>query len=273
MHFGRTLSHALALSLLAGFAPALSFSTAPLAATSEPRPALHELIRELSDELGRKELDTEQRTQLMQQLAVEFALGGSKDRVSIVRVLERCLSTKVTGKADAELAELGARALAGMAPESVPVLSRAVDNRSLMKDPRLARTLVLALGKTRDKLSVKPLLDLLDKSQPELVALAGEALGEQEQAAPQTRRKIFEELLKTLTSAKDARDAALQTAAVTNGLVDPEIERRYEILEPALLTALAKLSHQEARGAEQWQQWWNKHKRDNWDEKPANPGA
>jgi hypothetical protein len=60
---------------------------------------------------------------------------------------------------------------------------------------------------------------------------------------------------------------------VTNSLVDPEIERRYEILEPALLTALAKLSHQKARGAEQWQQWWNKHKRGNWDEKPANPGA
>lgn len=269
MQFGRTLSAALALGLLTGLAPALSFSAPVVSARIVPRPLIRDLIRDLTDELARKELDSAQRTALIQQLASEFALAGSKDRVTIVKALERCLSTRVTGKADLEMADLTARALAGMAPESVPALTRAVENRSLMKDAKLARTLVLALGKTRDKGTVRTLVGLLDNSQPEVVATAGEALGEFELAPLDTRKKIFEEVLKTLNSAKGARDAALQTAAQTNGMVDATFERRYEQVEPALLTTLSKLSHQEARGPELWTSWWNKNKRGNWDEKPV----
>jgi hypothetical protein len=268
MQLGRTITVALTLSLLAGAASALTFPAPVVSARIVPRPAIRELIHDLTEELNRKELDTAQRTALIQQLANEFALAGSKDRVTIVKALERCLSTRVTGKADLELADLTVRALAAMAPESVPVLTRAAENRSLMKDAKLARTIVLALGKTRDKGVLRSLTGLLDHAQPELVATAGEALGEFELAPLETRKKLFEEVLKTLSSAKNSRDAALQTAAQTNGMVDASFERRYELLEPALLTTLARLSHQEARGPELWQSWWNKNKRGNWDEKP-----
>jgi HEAT repeat protein len=259
---------ALALGLLSGSVPALTFPAPVVSARIVPRQAIRELIQDLTDELTRKELDTAQRTALIQQLASEFALAGSKDRVAIVKALERCLSTKVTGKADLELADLTVRALAAMAPESVPALTRAVENRSLMKDGKLSCTLVMALGKTRDKGVLRSLTGLLDHAQPELVATAGEALGEFELAALETRKKLFEEVLKTLASAKDSRDAALQTAAHTNGMVDASCGRRYDLIEPALLTALARLSHQEARGPELWQSWWNKNKRGNWEEKP-----
>lgn len=268
MNLGRLLPLALALALSGARAAALSTDLSLAGSGPHPAPSIKSLIAELTEELAKKELDTAQRIELIKKLAAQFSLAGTKDRSTIVKALERCLSTRVTGKADLELADLTARALSTMAPESVPVLLRAVDNKSLMKDPELARTLVLALGKTRDKSVIKTLSGLLDHNQAHLVASAGEALGEFDQAALETRKKLFEELLKTLVSAKDTRDAALQTAAQTATMADPSYAQRYDTLQPALCTALARLAHEEARTPEQWQSWWNKNKRANWDEKP-----
>jgi HEAT repeat protein len=255
-------SLALFLALGAGFAPARAAGE-----RLEPRPVVSGLVEELQQELARKAADPAHAKQLVERLAAEFAVSGTKDRSPIVRVLERCLAAKQQGKPDGELVCHAARALAGMAPESLPVLVRALDNKPLLKEKEIGRTLVLALGKTRDKSAVKPLLGLLDSPDDGLVAAAGEALGEFEGAALATRKQLFEEALKALLQAKDQKDAQTQQTLDPNAPHDDAAARRYDAIQAAFGTTLQRLSKQEARNADLWQRWWNKNKRADWDDK------
>jgi HEAT repeat protein len=234
---------------------------------AESQPALADLVDELQQELGHRSVDETHAKQLVERLAAEFTVCGTKDRAPIVRVIERCLAAKRQGKPETELVCHAARALAGMAPESLPVLVRALENKPLLKDKEIGRTLVLALGKTRDKAAVKPLLEVLDSDDDGLVAAAGEALGEHEGAPLATRKQLFEEVLKALMQAKDQMDAQTQGALDPNSPHDDAAARRYDTIQAALGTTLQRLSKQEARSAESWQRWWNKNKRANWDDK------
>jgi len=233
----------------------------------EARPASSELVDELQQELARRAIDEARAKQLVERLAAEFAICGTKDRAPIVRVLERCLAAKEQGKPDSELVCHAARALAGMAPESLPVLERALDNKPLLKDREIARTLVLALGKTREKSATKTLLELLDGSDDAIVAAAGEALGEFEGAPLALRKQLFEEVLKTWSEAKDERDSQVQQTLDPNSPHDAAAVRRYEVLEAAFSATLQRLSKQEARSVELWQRWFGKNKRADWDDR------
>jgi hypothetical protein len=233
----------------------------------ETSPVVSELVDDLQQELSRKEIDETHAKELVERLAAEFAVSGTKDRAPIVRVLERALAAKEQGKPDVELVCHSARALAGMAPESLPVLAHALENKALLKEKEIGRTLVLALGKTRDKAAQKPLLGLLDSSDDGLVAAAGEALGEYEGAALATRKQLFEEVLKALMQAKDQMEAQSQSSLEPNSPHDDAAQKKYDAIQAALGTTLQRLSRQEPRSADLWQRWWNKNKRANWDDK------
>jgi len=234
---------------------------------AEAQPALADIVEELQVELGRRAPDEAHAKQLVERLAAEFAVCGTKDRAPIVRVIERCLAAKHQGKPQTELVCHAARALAGMAPESVPVLARALENRPLVKEKEIGRTLVLALGKTRDKSAIKTLLGLLDSPDDTLVAAAGEALGEFDGAPLATRKQLFEEALKALMQAKDQKDSSAQATLTPNAQQDAAALQRYDAIQAAFSTTLQRLSKQEARSADLWQRWWNKNKRANWDDK------
>ncbi len=263
MFNGRLLASTLALSLSVGaFALPSSSST-----RIEQRPIVTGLVGDLQDELAHKAPDEARTKELVERLATEFTVSGTKDRSAIVKVLERCLAAKQAGKPDAALVCHATRALAAMAPESLPVLTRALDNKTLLKDKDIGRTLALALGKTRDKGSIKELFGLLDSPDDTLVAAAGEALGEYEGVDLATRKQVFEEVLKTLMQAKDQKDAQTQQATDPNAPHDDAAARRYDAIQAALSTTLQRLSKQEPRNADLWQRWWNKNKRANWDDK------
>jgi hypothetical protein len=264
MFQGSSVAASIALFLV------LSAPLAPARAASErveTRPVVAGLVEDLAQELARKAVDEAHAKALIERLAAEFAVSGTRDRAPIVRVLERCLAAKEQGKPDGELVCHAARALAGMAPESLPVLERALENKALLKEPEIGRTLVLALGKTRDKAAVKALLGMLDSPDGALVAAAGEALGEYEGAALATRKQLFEEVLKALMQAKDQRDAQTQQTLAPNAPHDDTAAKRYDAIQAAFGTTLQRLSKQDARGADLWLRWWNKNKRANWDDK------
>jgi len=233
----------------------------------ETTPIVSSLVDELQQELARRAIDEARAKLLVERLASEFAVAGTKDRAPIVRVLERCLSAKEQGKPDGELVCHAARALAGMAPESLPVLERALDNKALLKDQEIGRTLVLALGKTREKSATKTLLELLDNPEDVIVAAAGEALGEFEGAQLALRKQLFEEVLKTWSQAKDEHDALVQQTLDPNSPHDAAAVKRYELLESAFSSTLPRLSKQDARSVELWQRWFAKNKRADWDDR------
>lgn len=264
MFQGSFVSTVLALLLAIPASPAPAGSGSERA---EAQPAIPGLVEDLQQELGRRKIDEARAKQLVEKLAAEFAVCGTRDRAPIVRVLERCLAAKEQGKPDAELVCHAARALAGMAPESLPVLERALDNKVLLKEKEVGRTLVLALGKTRDKSAVKTLLALLDSSEDGIVAAAGEALGEYEGANLALRKQLFEETLKAWMQAKDEKDSQVQQTLDPNSPHDAAALKRYELLESAFATTLQRLSRQDARSVELWQRWFAKNKRVDWDDR------
>jgi HEAT repeat protein len=257
---------ALLLALPAPSAPTPA-ATPVAAERGELRPAVSSLVDDLQQELARRSVDEARAKQLVEKLAAEFAISGTRERAPIVRVLERCLAAKSQGKPDGELVCHAARALAGMAPESLPVLERALDNKPLLKEKEVGRTLVLALGKTRDKSATKTLLELLDDPDETIVAAAGEALGEYEGANLALRKQLFDAALKSLLQAKEEKDSQVQQTLDPNSPHDAAALKRYELLETAFGTTLQRLSKQDARSAELWLRWWNKNKRADWDDK------
>lgn len=258
---------AFTLALGAFLAPAPASNSSSSVPRIEQRPIVAGLVGDLQDELAHRSNDETRAKELVEKLATEFTVSGSKDRGVIVKVLERCLAAKQSGKPDAGLVCHATRALAAMAPESLPVLNRALDNKLLLKEPEIGRTLVLALGKTRDKGSIKELFGVLDHPDDALVAAAGEALGEYDSVELATRKQIFEEVLKTLMQAKDQKDAQAQQSTDPTAPHDDAAARRYDTIQAALSTTLQRLSKQEPRSADLWQRWWNKNKRANWDDK------
>ncbi len=264
MFHGSFVSTTLAL-LLALCAPP---AAAPAGSgPAEVRPVVSGLVDELQQELARKAIDAAHAKELVLRLAAEFAISGTRERAPIVRAIERCLAAKQQGKPDGELVCHAARALAGMAPESLPVLERALDNKALLKEKEIGRTLVLALGKTRDKSVTKTLLGLLDSPDDGIVAAAGEALGEFEGAPLALRKQLFEETLKALTQAKDQKDSQVQQTLDPNSPHDAAAVKRYDALQAAFGATLQRLSKQDARSPELWQRWWTRNKRADWDDK------
>jgi hypothetical protein len=252
------------------FALALSAPSAPLHASGgrgELRPIVVSLVDELEDALGHRKAGAEHTQELVERLAEEFNVSGTRERATIVKALERCFSARQQGKPVVDLACLTARALASMAPESLPALSRALDNDTLLRERELARTLVLALGKTRDKAALKQLYGFLDHRDEALVAAAGAGLGEFEGADLATRKQAFEETLKALTQAKDQFDGQAAQTPDPSSPHDDAAQKRYDTIAAALSATLQRLSKQEAKTPDEWQRWWNRNKRADWDDK------
>ncbi|MBK7641436.1 MAG: HEAT repeat domain-containing protein [Planctomycetes bacterium] len=225
------------------------------------------LVDEFKHEVTQRAVDDAHAKELLERLAAQFAVAGTRERGVIVRGLEKGLSAKEKGQPDSDVVCLTARALAAMAPESLPALERAAENRSLLKDKEIGRTLVLALGKTRDKSVVKTLLDFLDSSDDGLVAAACEALGEYDSAPLVLRKQLFGEVLKSLMEAKDQKESQAQPTLDPNAVHDDAAQRRYDAIQAACGTTLERLSKQDSREADLWQRWWNKNKRADWDDK------
>ena len=147
-----------------------------------------------------------------------------------------------------------AKALGSMGPESTSVLSKWVDDKKVRDNLELQRQLVLSLGATKDDDATKTLVDLLKYRNPTIVAAAAEALCNFEKMELKARKDVFEAILKTLMSAKANVDA---------NATDNIAREEWNIVSAPLMTALTVLSgHKDAKRAEEWQRFWNKHKRD-----------
>jgi HEAT repeat protein len=259
--------------------PLFSFSTAPMVAVEavpvpslrsaqddeekeypDKRPEVKEWLAELKDHVAARGKEDREAVALLLKLTEEFRVSGEKDRVAIVKAVAKCLDARrkelQEDVPDNTLKLAAAKALGAMGPESVRALAGWVDNKKVRGNLELQRRLVFSLGETKDKDATKALLDILDHHQPSLVGAAGEALGQFTELELKDRKKLFQELLKALMSAKGKMDA------------DPadNIAREWwNVVSAPLMSAMTALSKHDAKTPEEWQRFWNKNKKKDWD--------
>jgi HEAT repeat protein len=259
------IARILLCSLLAS--PALALL--PAHPTQEPakgeekpdkRPEIAELLTRLSEHADKRGAEDTLAIEVIDKLLQEFPESGPKDRAAIVKGLDKCFSEKrqesEEGVRDNKLYIASATALGAMGPESVKVLIGWIDNKTHRADMQLQRALILALGKTKDPSATKPLVDLLPHNQASMQSAAAEALGAYADAKQEVRKEIFESVLKVLTALKNAVDTD------ANDIISRE---RYDAISAAMITTLQRLARHEERDPAEWQRWWNKNKKENWD--------
>ncbi len=260
------------LSLALFAAPAATSYAHPLAAAPaaaspaedplpDKRPEVETLLDELKGHVGKQGAEDRDAVAVIDRLLQEFPRSGPKDRQSIVSGLSKCFESKrrenSEGVRDNSLYRAAAAALGQMGSDATKSLIKWIGHKDHRKDMPLQNDLIRALGKTKDKAAVPPLIDLLEHKDAPLIGAAADALGEFGEADLDLRKKAFEGMLKVLMSAKGAKDTNVQ---------DNIARDRYDTIASPIITSLGRLSKHDERDPEEWQRWWNKNKGKNWDE-------
>lgn len=227
---------------------------------ADEREDVQMLIAELDRHAAARGKEDTEAVAVIDRLLSTFPECGPKDRASIVKGLDKCFKEKrqedEAGLRQNQLYLAAATALGEMAPESVPVLLSWIGHKSHKKDEALQRLLILRLGKTKDERGMKPLVKLLDDPLPPIQAAAAEAIAEYDGRPLAERKVLFEELLKLLMGVKSEIDAN------TN---DPIARNRYDTVAAPIVTTLKRLSKHDEHDPQEWQRWWNKNKKEDWD--------
>ncbi|MFT5052026.1 MAG: HEAT repeat protein [Chlamydiales bacterium] len=186
---------------------------------------------------------------------------GPKDRAAIVKGVGKALEAKRQdtdeGLIDNRLYRAVAVSLGEMGPESVKVLTSWIGDKRHRKDLILQRDLIASLGKTRSEKGMDTLVDLLTHHEATLQAAAADAIASFEDLEEKERKVLFKEVLDALTGAKGATDININ---------DTIARERYDTISAAMITTLQRLSGHKERRPSEWQRWWNKNKKKNWDE-------
>ena len=224
------------------------------------RPELKAMIDEMLGHITKRGKEDHEAIGVIDKLVQEFPKCGPKDRGAIVKSLDRCFSEKrqedENGVFDNQLYIASATALGEMAPESVPVLLSWIGNKAHRKDLKLQRVLILKLGKTKNEAGREPLINLLVDKDAQIIAAAAEALGEYSAVELKLRKSTFDELLKVLMGAKGQVDSNPN---------DTVARERYDMIAAPIVTSLTRLSGHEEHDPNEWQRWWNKNKKEDWD--------
>jgi HEAT repeat protein len=256
------------LSLVLSFALAL-LPAAPLARPPHPqddapivdeRPEIKQSLVELEElmkQKGEKDLEA---IGVIDKLTQEFPQCGPKDRAAVVKGISGCYDVKRTkeleeGVPDNRVYLAATSALSTMGPESVKVLISLIGDKTHRKDSRLQQAVVLSLGKTKSLEAVKPLVALMKHKDAPMQAAGAEALANFNDAPLDTRKAIFEELLRTMMDQKTKADTSV---------TDQEAQDRWNTISGPILEALQKLSGHGETDPEQWQRWWNDNKKKDW---------
>lgn len=255
------------LALLLAFpspAPALRLPTPPPqqeeAQITDERPEVKALLDELAGHVKAKGEKDPQAIEVLDKLVQEFPHSGPKDRAAIVKGVDACFDAKRTkereeGVPDNRLYLAAAVTLGTMGPESAKPLSALIGDKNHRKDSQLQQTLTLSLGKTKSPDGLKTLLGLLKHKDAPMQAAGAEALANFADAPLDTRKTIFEELLRTMMDQKTKKDTD-----VTN----QEALERWNTISGPILESLQKLTGHGESDPEMWQRWWNDNKKKDW---------
>lgn len=269
MTFSNLLRSAACLSLLCWSLPAAALAApAPAGSTTvqddekpDKREEVKEMLGNLKGHAGKRGKEDAEAIAIIDTLIKEFENSGPKDRASIVKGIGNTFKEKrgenAEGVRQNQLFMASATALGLMAPESVKTLQTWIGHKSHRKDLAVQRILILSLGDSKDPKAAKTLIDLLVHKDAILQGAAAEGLGKYDGAEEKLRKQAFEGVLKQLIGTKTQMDGDPQ---------DRIARERYDAIAAPMSTALAVLSGQRSRTPEEWQRFWNKNKKKDWDE-------
>ncbi len=197
---------------------------------------------------------------VMGTLLQEFSASGPKDRKYIAETIGKALDQKRKelegGVLDNKLYIAAAVCLGEMGPESAGILTKWIGHKRHRKDLMLQSQLILSLGKTKDEGAIKTLMDLLKDKSPTIISAAAQSLANFTGADQKDRKKIVNELVRLLIDAK---------TAVDDDVTDTIARELYDTIAAPIITTLQELTGHDERAPEEWQRWWNKNKKSDWD--------
>jgi hypothetical protein len=229
--------------------------------TPDKRPEIKEMLATLKGHIGKRGTEDREAVGVIDQLLQEFPQSGPKDRAAIVKGLSKCFEVKRQdlddGVKNNQLFLASAVALGEMGKDATKTLEKWIGNKKHRKDIQLQRRLILSLGKTKDVGAVKKLLDLLNDNHNIIVGATAEALSQFEEAPQKVRKEIFNDLLKMMMTTKAMKDANAS---------DIVAREKWDVIAAPIITTLQAMSGHDERKPEEWQRWWNKNKKKDWDE-------
>ena len=229
----------------------------------DERADVKEWITKLHEHAGKRGKEDQEAIKIIDEnLLKEFENFGPKDRVAVVKALDKLFNEKRQEDEDGvrqnSLYIAAAVALGRMGPESAPVLIPWIGHKAHKKDVLLQRKLIESLGRTKVEAARPVLIKLITDDQPQVQAAAIQALGEYEGAELKQRKECFEAVLKHAMSLKGQVDSN------PNDLIARE--RQDAVVGPAM-TTLKRLSGADEPDLNAWQRWWNKNKKEDWAKK------
>lgn len=257
-------------------APLEALSTAPSTAPSpsyaarqdpdqpppDNRPEIKELVDKLGSHAGKRGKEDTEAVGVIDKLMQEFENCGPKDRGAIVKQLDKCFGEKrqedADGVRDDKLYIAATRALGRMAPECVPVLSKWIGDKNHRKNIRLQQALIEELGRSKAESGRTLLIGLLNDENAVIQGAAAQALANYAEIDLKLRKETFESLLKLMTSVKGQVDSDPNDTIARN---------RYDAIAGSINTTLQRLSKHDEHDPAEWQRWWNKNKKEDWDKK------
>lgn len=226
----------------------------------DKREKIDELCTQFKDLIGKRGDEDTAAVGVMDTLLQEFPVSGPKDRKLIAETIGKAFDEKrkelEDGVFDNKLYIAAAVCLGEMGPESTDILSKWIGHKRHRKDTMLQTQLILSLGKTKDEGAIKTLMDLLKDKSPTIISAASQALGNFSGADQKERKKIVNDLVRILIDAK---------TAVDDDVTDTIARELYDTIAAPIITTLQELTGHDERAPEEWQRWWNKNKKSDWD--------
>lgn len=225
----------------------------------DERPEVKALFEELGTHLKAKGEKDPEAIGVIDKLVQEFSNSGPKDRAAIVKTLDDCFDIRRTKELEAGVPDdrvyiAASVALGTMGPESVKPLTLRLGDKNLRKNMKVQQQLAAALGKTKSPDGLKTLLMLLKHKDAAMQAAGADALANFFDATLDTRKTIFEELLKTMMDQKAKKD----------NVTDLEAQERWNTISGPIIATLQKLSGHGETDPDLWLRWWNDNKKKDW---------
>lgn len=195
---------------------------------------------------------------LMRGLAGEFSHSGPADQADILRGTSRVFLARRRAEKDGSRKTLlfieAARSLGAMGEDADRLLLAQIDSKRHRDDLALQKELILSLGKTRTKRARTNLVKLLKDHRPAFIATSATALGYFTFEPSKVRKTLFEALLKALLQAEGNALGQNSTALAI-----------WKAMRVPTNSSMRTLSGGNASSPADWQRWWNKNKRGDWD--------
>jgi hypothetical protein len=157
-------------------------------------------------------------------------------------------------------------ALSKAGADGAKELIKICDNRTFKNEKEwqsFRAQAVEALGICADEspATVEFLKDLLRDRFDVVLAAAGKALGNYEKVKLETRKDIVEEIIKKFNSIYNGANSSIDP----NDIQQIRFREMLTAIENDWNQALQRLTKQKFNKADEWQHWWNKNKKDDWD--------